>query len=135
MNNARILSVVFAVTLAVAGTVFAQEKPKETPKEAPKIDVTGTWDLAVETAQGTMTLSATFKQEGEKLTGTQTSQMGETALEGTVKGSDIAFVIALNMQGQEMTITYSGKIDGDTMSGAIEFGTFGTSTWAAKKKK
>ena len=135
MNNARILSIVFAVTIAVAGTVFAQEKPKETPKEAPKIDVTGTWDLAVETPQGTMTLSATFKQEGEKLTGTQTSQMGETALEGTVKGGDIAFTIALNMQGQEMTITYSGKIDGDTMSGAVEFGNFGTSTWAANKKK
>lgn len=135
MNHKRMLSVVLAVTLAVAGTVFAQEKPKEAPKDAPKIDVTGTWDMAVETPQGTMALSATFKQDGEKLTGTQTSQMGETALEGTVKGSDIAFVIAIDMQGQQMTITYSGKIDGDAMSGAIEFGTFGSSTWAGKKRK
>ena len=38
-------------------------------------------------------------------------------------------------QSHPETITYSGTIDGDTMSGAIEFGSFGTSTWAGKKKK
>jgi hypothetical protein len=139
MNRARVLGVVIAAMLVVAGSVFAQEKPKDPPKDAPKdtpkIDVTGTWDLAVETPQGTMTLSATLKQDGEKLTGTQASQMGETTLEGSVKGADIAFVVVINMQGQDMTITYTGKIDGDSMSGAIEFGSFGSSTWGAKKRK
>jgi hypothetical protein len=131
MKTGRVLAIVMAAMLAVAGAAFAQDKPKDPPK----VDVTGTWDMSVETPQGTMTLSATFKQDGEKLTGTQTSQMGETALEGSVKGADIAFVVVINMQGQDMTITYTGKIDGDAMSGAIEFGSFGSSTWAAKKKK
>jgi hypothetical protein len=137
--RARLLALSLAAMLVFAGSAAAQEKPKDPPKEAPKeaakIDVTGTWDLAVETQQGTMTLSSTFKQDGEKLTGTQTSQMGETALEGTIKGTDIAFAIVFNMQGQDITITYTGKVDGDTMSGAIEFGTFGSSTWAGKKRK
>ena len=91
--------------------------------------------MAVETPQGTMSLSATFKQDGEKLTGTQTSQMGEIALEGSVKGTDIAFAVVINMQGQDMTITYTGKIDGDAMSGAIEFGGYGSSTWTAQKRR
>jgi hypothetical protein len=135
MKIARRFAIVIVAMLAVAVPAFAQDKPKEPQKDAPKIDVTGTWDLAVETPQGTMTLSSVFKQEGEKLTGTQSSQMGETPLEGTVKGADIAFVIVFDMQGQPMTITYAGKIDGESMSGTIEFGSFGSSTWTAKKKK
>jgi len=131
MNNARAFAVVIVALLAVAVPAFAQDPPKETPK----IDVTGTWDLAVETPQGTMTLSSTFKQEGEKLTGTQTSQMGEMPLEGTIKGADIAFSIVIDMQGQQMTITYVGKIEGESMAGTIEFGGMGSATWTAKKRK
>jgi hypothetical protein len=135
MKSARLLSIVTAMVLGLGVTAFAQEKPKEEPKDKPAVDVTGTWDLAVETPQGTMSLSANFKQDGEKLTGTQTSQMGEIALEGSVKGTDIAFVVVINMQGQDLTITYTGKIDGDAMSGAVEFGGFGSSTWSGQKKK
>jgi hypothetical protein len=139
MKMLRPLAFAVAILLAFAGSLVAQDKPQEKPKDPPKeataADVTGTWNLAVETPQGTMTLVTTFKQDGEKLAGTQTSQMGDTALEGTVKGADIAFVVVINMQGQELRISYTGKIDADTMSGAIEFGSFGNSTWAAKKQK
>jgi hypothetical protein len=135
MNSARLLSIATAVLLGVAVTAFAQEKPKAQPQEKPAVDVTGTWDLSVETPQGTMSLSATLKQDGEKLTGTQSSQMGEVTLEGSVKGTDIAFVVIINMQGQDLTITYTGKIDGEAMSGAVDFGGYGSSTWSAQKKK
>ena len=135
MNRPRVLITALAVVLGLAVTAFAQEKPQEKPKETPAVNVTGAWDMAVEAPQGTMSISVTFKQEGEKLTGTQTSEMGETALEGSIKGPDIAFAVVINVQGQDLTITYTGKIDGDTMSGTIEFGSFGSSTWTAQKKK
>jgi hypothetical protein len=135
MTKVRVLAVAFVAMLAAAGSAFAQDKPKETPKEAVKIDVSGTWDLAVEAPQGTMSLTSTFKQDGEKLTGIQSSQMGELPLEGTLKGADIAFAINFDMQGQSMTITYVGKVDGESMSGTIEFGSFGSSTWSGKKRK
>jgi hypothetical protein len=124
-------AIVIIAALALVGPAFAQEKPKDPPK----IDVSGTWDMSVETPQGTMTLTSTFKQDGEKLTGTQSSQMGEMPLEGTMKGADIAFAIVIDMQGQQMTITYAGKVDGEAMTGTIEFGSFGSSTWTAKKQK
>ncbi len=130
MKRAFVFAIVIVAALAVAGAAVAQEKPKETPK----IDVSGTWDLSVESPQGTMALTSTFKQDGEKLTGVQSSQMGEMALEGTIKGADIAFAIVIDMQGQQMTIAYTGKVDGETMSGTIEFGSFGSSTWTAKKQ-
>ena len=135
MNRARLTTLIMPVVLGLAVTAFAQDKPQDPPKDTPKIDVTGTWDLAVETPQGTMALVATFKQDGEKLTGTQSSQMGEFPLEGSVKGADIAFAVVFDMQGQEMTITYTGKIDGDQIAGAIEFGSYGSATWSAQKRK
>jgi hypothetical protein len=131
MRKARLFAVVIIAVLAVAVPASAQDKPKEPPL----INVTGTWDMSVETSQGTMALTSTFKQEGEKVTGTQSSQMGEMPLEGTVKGADIAFAIVIDMQGQQVTITYVGKIEGDTMSGTIEFGGMGSAAWTATKKK
>jgi hypothetical protein len=131
MNSVRVFAIVIIAGLALAGSAFAQDKPKDTPK----IDVTGIWDMSIETPQGTRTLASTFKQDGEKLTGTQASEMGEFQLQGTVKGADIAFAMVIDMQGQQMTISYAGKVDGETMSGTVEFGTFGSSTWTAKKKK
>jgi hypothetical protein len=130
MNRTRVFAVVIVAALALAGSAFAQDQPKETPK----IDVSGTWDLSVETPQGAMALTSTFKQDGEKLTGMQSSQMGDMPLEGTIKGADIAFAIVIDMQGQQMTISYTGKVDGDTMSGTIELGSFGSATWTAKKQ-
>jgi hypothetical protein len=135
MNRVGLTTIILPVVLGLAVTALAQDKPKDPPKEAQKIDVTGTWDLAVETPQGTMSLVATFKQDGEKLTGTQSSQMGEFPLEGSVKGADIAFAVVFDMQGQEMTITYTGKIDGDQIAGAIEFGSYGSATWSAQRRK
>jgi hypothetical protein len=131
MNRVRVFAIVIIAGLALAGSAFAQDKPKETPK----IDVSGAWDLSIESPQGTMALTSTFKQDGEKLTGKQVSERGEMSLEGTVKGADIAFAIVIDMQGQQMTIAYAGKVDGETMSGTIEFGSFGSSTWTAKKQK
>ena len=136
----KLLAIVFVLAFAVPAALQAQnppakEQPKEPAKEQAKVDVSGTWDFAIETPQGTMAPATTFKQDGEKLTGTQTSPMGEVALEGTVKGVDIAFAFSIDMQGQQMTISFAGKIDGDSMSGTVEFGSFGSSTWSAKRRK
>jgi hypothetical protein len=131
MNRVRVFAIVIVAGLVLAGSAFAQDKPKETPK----IDVSGSWDTSIETPQGARAMTSTFKQDGEKLTGTQAGEMGETPLQGTIKGADIAFAIVIDMQGQQLTISYAGKVDGETMSGTVELGSFGSSTWTAKKKK
>jgi hypothetical protein len=123
--------VVAALALAAAVPVLAQEQPKEK-----KVDVTGTWEVSVESPQGMLTLTATYKQDGEKLTGTQVGgPMGEEHLEGTVKGNEIAYSITIDVQGQQFTLSYSGKIDGETITGTVDFGGMGSSSWTAKRKK
>jgi hypothetical protein len=98
-------------------------------------DVTGTWELTVETPQGTGNPSIVLKQDGEKITGVYKGRFGEVNLEGTIKGNDITFSITVNAQGTELTITYRGKVEQDSMSGSVDFGGFAEGTWTGKRKK
>ena len=54
-------------------------------------NISGVWNAAVETAQGTGNPVFTFKQEGEKLTGTYKGTFGEAPLTGTIKATTSAF--------------------------------------------
>src|SRR5215813_2870458 len=75
-----------------------------------KVNVSGDWTFDVQTEQGSGSPSFTFKQDGEKLTGTYKGTFGEAKLEGTVKGSNIEFSFKISAQGMEGTITYNGTI-------------------------
>jgi hypothetical protein len=126
----RLLTAVVIVACAASIGLLAQEAAKK------KVDVTGAWELSIESPQGTMAVTATYAQEGEKLTGTQSSPMGgDNKLEGTVKADQVHYVIKLDMNGQEMAITFDGKVDGDAISGQFDFGGMGQAPWTAKRKK
>jgi hypothetical protein len=119
---------------ACAVPAYAQEAPK--PDATPAtVDVTGVWDMSVETPNGIIENVATLKQEGEKLTGTIASQMGEIAMEGTVVGNEIKWILNIDMGGQQVAIAFAGKVEGEAMAGIFEMGVMGTAAWNAKKRK
>ena len=98
-------------------------------------NITGVWNFNVETPAGAGTPVFTLKQEGEKITGTYKGQLGEAPVTGTVKGSDVTLSLKVAPQGEEIIVTYTGKITSrDSMSGKASFGTLGEGTWTAKKK-
>src|ERR1700736_1780929 len=78
--------------------------------QAGKIDVTGKWAFAVETAAGAGTPTITLKQDGEKLTGHYSGQLGEADLTGTIKGSDFTFKFTVDAQGNMLDVTYTGTV-------------------------
>jgi hypothetical protein len=125
----RVLAVLAVCLFVAAVPVPAQEAAKA------RIDVTGAWDTTLESPQGPMQVVTTFKQDGENITGTQASPMGEAPLEGTLVGSDIKYTIKIDMQGQQATITFTAKIDGDAMTGTFDFAGMGSGNWSAKRKK
>ena len=98
-------------------------------------DVTGTWDLTVRTQQGTATPSVTFVQSGESLSGTYHGRMGDSKVEGTVRGSDIQFTVTLRFQDQAHVISYSGTVTGDAMKGTVQFGDRGSGTWSGQRRQ
>jgi len=128
---------VFALICLVAVPAvpaYAQD-PAKPADPAAKVDVTGVWDMSVETPNGVIENVATLKQDGEKLTGTIASQMGELAMEGSVVGSEIKWVLNFDMGGQQVSVAFAGKVEGETMAGIFEMAGMGTASWNAKKRK
>src|SRR5947208_12397603 len=78
-------------------------------------DITGTWQLAVETSQGAGSPTAVFQQTGEQLTGTFKSQIfGEVKLTGSVKGNAVEFSFEGEANGQKIKVSYKGTIESPT---------------------
>jgi len=110
------------VSLAVAG-------------QAAKMDVTGKWLFVVETSAGSGTPTMTFKQEGEKLTGHYTGQLGEADLTGTVKGQDVSFKFTVDAQGTMLDFVYTGTVESkDAMKGKVSIVGLGDGTFTAKRQ-
>jgi len=98
----KLLCVCAALTLAFfASTAFAA-------------DVTGTWtgDMAGPNGDG-FHLTFTFKQDGDKLTGTVTGPQGDPIeiSDGKVDGDKLSFNVNVN----GMVIMHEGVISGDTI--------------------
>jgi len=96
-------------------------------------NVTGEWNLTVETPNGTGTPTVTFKQDGETLTGTYKGRFGEAPVKGTIKDNAIKFTVTINVQGQDLEIEYAGTVDGDSMKGKAKFGDMGEGNFTGKK--
>ena len=100
-----------------------------------KVDVTGKWAFNVETTAGSGTPTITFKQDGEKLTGKYSGQLGEADLTGTIKGSDVAFTFNVDAGGQMINFKYSGTVENkDAMKGKLEAAGLGDGTFTAKRQ-
>ena len=98
-------------------------------------DVTGTWLFQVEIAGATGTPTMTFKQDGEKLTGHYSGQLGEAELTGTVKGKSVEFAFDATLEGNALHVAYSGTVEKDSMKGKLSIGDVGEGTFTAKKKQ
>lgn len=97
-------------------------------------DISGQWTATFNTQVGEQHYVYTFKVEGEKLTGTAKSDNGTSEIQnGTVKGDDVSFVENLNYQGQQLTITYTGKVSGDEIHFTRDVGGFGKEDLVAKR--
>jgi hypothetical protein len=126
----------FCLVLAVAVTAFAQETPKpEEKKDTDVVDVSGNWDLTIETQQGPMTVGLMFKMDKEKLTGALKSPQGDMELAGSVTSKEMKFVGTYNGQNGALEITFVGTPGKEKLSGTVDFGGRGSGSWSAVRPK
>src|SRR5262245_17263603 len=102
VNFARI-SIIAAFSILAA----CAQTPSKTPASAPAsaaasapaakagsgVNITGTWNLSVETPMGARDMKLNATQNGETLTGSIASPRGDVPVSGTVKGNAVAFVM------------------------------------------
>ena len=103
------------VSLALALSLFAV--PAVAQETA---DVSGKWEMTNETMRGTMTSTFTFEQDGNTLNGTVETRGTSTSISsGTVDGNVITFSVVRNMGNRTRELTYTGTVDGDTITGRM----------------
>jgi hypothetical protein len=97
--------------------------------------VEGQWNASLQLEAINSTPVLTFKQDGEKLTGTYQGYYGASPLEGTVKENEISFVVTMTIEGSKIQGAFAGKVDGDSMAGQVEFEGAGSGKWTAVRAK
>jgi hypothetical protein len=123
---ARLLTFVTLATAFAASTAAAQ---------ANKVDLTGKWTFNVETAAGSGQPTITLKQDGEKLTGHYSGQLGEADLTGTIKGAEFTFKFSVDAQGNNLECTYKGTAAAkDAAKGTVNIAGLADGTFTAKKQ-
>ncbi len=117
------------------------EAPAERPAAAgaapPRaLDVSGTWNLALTTPQGTMDVTLTVRQEGPSISGTLSSMMGASEIyDGSVAGNRMTFKISFAPQGMggAVEVVFSGTVEGARISGSASIGEMGSMAFTGTK--
>jgi hypothetical protein len=80
-------------------------------------DFNGKWTADVPGRNGnTQTITFDFHVDGSTLTGKVTTMRGDMDISnGKVDGDNISFDQVMNFNGNSMTMSYTGKADGDTI--------------------
>jgi hypothetical protein len=75
-----------------------------------------------------------FKQEEASVSGRMISQRGTFEFEdGTVSGNEFSLEITLSFGGNDIDLYFSGVVEGDTISGTVAFGTYGSAEFTGKR--
>ena len=126
--------------LLVMGTITTAPAQDKTPS------ATGTWTWTSPGRNGGAERKSTLTltQDGEKLTGKLSSPGRDGAARETeiadasVKGTDVAFSVTREYNGNKMTAKYTGKLTADAITGKIESkdreGKDQSRDWTAKRE-
>jgi hypothetical protein len=101
---------------------------------AAQVDITGPWEVTLNAPTGPTTVDVTFKQEGEAITGELVSPLGAAGFKGTLVKDTLTVNAAVDVQGNQLVLAFTGKVANDAMTGNVKFGDFGEAAWTAKRK-
>lgn len=100
------------------------------------VDVSGKWTMMAHAGGDGIMVSLDIKKDGDKYTGTMSSDMGSGTLENVViNGKNIKGVMKATINGQPMEINMEGTIEGDTMNGNLSGGGIPSIPFTANKDK
>jgi enterochelin esterase-like enzyme len=109
------------------------------PVVAYAVDVGGAWKAEFDTQVGLQKYTYTFKQDGAAVTGTASADVGGEKHEVVLKdvkldGDNLSFTELVEFQGNEILVTYRGKVGADQIAFTREVGDFATEQLTAKRQ-
>jgi hypothetical protein len=123
VRNTSLLAVLVLVGMTAFAVTASAADDKKDSKDSAAGNATGTWKWSFAGQNGqTRETTAKLKQDGDKLTGTISGRQGGNDTEitdGKVKGNEVSFKVKRSFNGNDITMNYEGKIEGDTIKGKI----------------
>jgi hypothetical protein len=117
-----------AVTPAVTeATVVATTKPEPSAAQL----LTGEWEAAADAQGQTVPFSLVLKVDGEKVTGSSSSQLGDSTVSGTWKDGKLAVLL----EGGSVQTALVGTLVEGKLVGDYDYGGQMQGKWVAAKKK
>ena len=88
-------------------------------------DVDGSWDCTVKSPLGDQKMTVTVKTEGSTWSGTVSGAMGSSDISGEANGNQISWKQQMTVP-MPMTLDCNATAEGDTMTGTVGAGAFGS---------
>jgi len=93
----------------------------------------GTWNTTMNTPMGPQQGTLILQTDGNALTGRMKSPQGEVELsDGTVDGNALSWKASITTP-MPMTLEFSAKVDGDSISGSVKLGPFGNASFSGSR--
>src|SRR5262245_17406879 len=94
----------------------------------------GTWTVTLDSPMGAQTMELALASDGGTLTGTMSGgPMGSIAIsDGTVDGDALAWKASIE-QPMALTLEFAATLDGDSMAGEAQLGTFGSAKFSGTR--
>jgi hypothetical protein len=89
-------------------------------------DIAGEWAVMFSSPQGPQEFTMYVVQEGPRLNGRLTNEFGEFPLKGTLDADNFTITWSMPDGGRILEITFSGKVEGDSITGTAKLGTRGS---------
>lgn len=93
----------------------------------------GTWNLTLSTPMGERVSKLTLSTAGGSLTGSQESEGNTTDItDGSISGDEVSWKVAI-VNPMPLTLTFTGTVAGDSISGSADTGMFGSFPFAGTR--
>jgi len=97
--------------------------------------VAGQWEARLEFGRGSANHRVVLEQDGATLMGTHHGEFYSGDLTGTVAGNTVRFRSSHRVHGTRLSYDFTGTLDGDKLSGTVNLGEYGQTSWKAQKHK
>ncbi len=98
------------------------------------MSVDGNWSVTINTPMGAQKATLTLKTEGGELGGALDSSQGRAEIkEGKADGNSVSWKADINGPAGQISLTFTGTVDGDAISGDVDLGAFGKATYSGTR--
>lgn len=112
--------------------------PKAAPEsqpEGPPASVAGQWEARLEFGRGSANHHIVLEQDGGKLVGTHRGEFYAGDISGTVAGNRVRFRSSHRVHGTRLSYEFLGTVVDGALSGVVNLGEYGQTTWTAERHK